>query len=377
MSNSSTAEPVERLISADDHVDVSHDLVKQHLASKFHDDYDAGLQRFRSSMGSTASVAANEQWRAQQGLAPDPNAGMGKNRRHEASGRPGHSDAAARLADMDDDGVEASVNYCEVSSFRYLYLIEDGWQEATRAFNQTLGDFAAADPARLIVSYQIPIHDIDAAVAEVQWAASVGCKSLQLPVYPAELGVPDYWDQRYDPLFAVIEETGLPICCHIGMNTQLDDLARRDPTPQKGIFVPMVALSSAEALGMWVMGGVFERFPGLKVVFVEPGLGWVSWWAYIADDLTQRQGYDFPAITELPSHYLRENVFLTFIDEPNAVRNARESVGVENIMWSSDYPHPVSSWPHSHELVDKMFDGVDARERELIVSGNAARVWNL
>ena len=99
----------ERLISADDHVDVSHDLVKEHLASKFHDDYDAGLMRFRGSMASTASVAANEQWRAQQGLAPDPNVGMGKNRRHEANGRPGHSDAGARLADMDDDGVEASV----------------------------------------------------------------------------------------------------------------------------------------------------------------------------------------------------------------------------------------------------------------------------
>jgi predicted TIM-barrel fold metal-dependent hydrolase len=371
------AEPVERLISADDHVDVSHELVKEHLASKFHDDYDAGLTRFRTSMASTASVAANEQWREQQGLAPDPNAGMGKNRRHEANGRLGHSDAAARLADMDDDGVEASVNYCEVSSFRYLYLIDDGWREATRAFNETLGEFAAADPQRLIVSYQIPIHDIDAAVAEVQWAASVGCKSLQLPVYPAELGVPDYWDERYDPLFAAIQETGLPICCHIGMNTQLDDLARRDPTPQKGIFVPMVALSAAEALGMWVMGGVFERFPRLKVVFVEPGLGWVSWWLYIVDDLNQRQGYDFPAIRELPSHYYRQNVFLTFIDEPNAVRQAHESLGIENIMWSSDYPHPVSSWPHSRAMVEKMFDGVDPRERELIVSGNAARVWNL
>jgi predicted TIM-barrel fold metal-dependent hydrolase len=138
-----------------------------------------------------------------------------------------------------------------------------------------------------------------------------------------------------------------------------------------------VALSAAEALGMWIMGGVFERFPRLKVVFVEPGLGWVPWWAYIADDLTQRQGYDFPAISELPSHYLRQNVFLTFIDEPNAVRHAHECLGIENIMWSSDYPHPVSSWPHSRAMVDKMFADVDPHERELVVSGNAARVWNL
>jgi predicted TIM-barrel fold metal-dependent hydrolase len=95
------------------------------------------------------------------------------------AGRPGHTDAAARLADMDADGVQASSTYCEVSAFRYLYLVKDGWKEATRAFNTALADFASAAPDRLIVSFQIPIHDIDAAVAEVQWAASAGCKSLQ------------------------------------------------------------------------------------------------------------------------------------------------------------------------------------------------------
>jgi predicted TIM-barrel fold metal-dependent hydrolase len=128
---------------------------------------------------------------------------------------------------------------------------------------------------------------------------------------------------------------------------------------------------------MFIMGGVFERFPKLKVVFVEPGLGWVSWWLYIVDDLKQRQGYDYPAIKELPSHYFHKNVFLTFIDEPNAYRQAQEMLGVDNIMWSSDYPHPVSSWPRSVSTVNKMFEGVPAADREKIVSGNAARVWKL
>lgn len=368
----------ERLISADDHVDLSHDRIKAHLATKFHDDYDAGLRAFQSSMGSTASVAANQRWREQQGVGIDPNpVGMGGNRTHAAAGRAGHSNAAARLADMDADGVEASVTYCEVSAFRYLYLLKNGWQEATRAFNSTLIDFAAPAPERLIINAQIPIHDIAAAVAEVQWAAGAGCKSLQLPVFPAELGLPDYWDARYDPLWAAISEVDLPIACHIGMNTALEDLAQRDPTPQKGVFVPLCALSAAEALGMWVMTGVFVRFPKLKVVFVEPGLGWVAWWLFISDDFVLRQGYEFPAITELPSHYFHQNVFLTFIDEPNAVRYGHERLGIENIMWSSDYPHPVSSWPRSQEMVDKMFDAVSSHDRELVVSGNAARVWNL
>jgi predicted TIM-barrel fold metal-dependent hydrolase len=368
-----------RLISADDHVDLSHDAIKANLATKFHSDYDAALMEFYGSMGSMMSAAANQLWREQNGIdGPGVNMlGSMAGRKHPAAGRAGHTDSAARLADMDTDGVEASVTYCEVSAFRYLYMVKNGWQEATRAFNQTLTDWASPAPGRLLINFQIPIHDIDAAVAEVKLAAEGGCKSLQLPVYPTELGLPDYWDARYEPLFAAIQETGLPICLHIGLNTQLDTLAQRDPTPQKGIFVPMVALSAAEALGMWVLSGVLEKFPDLKVVFVEPGVGWVAWWLYTVDDLNSRQGYEYPALKELPSFYFKRNVSLTFIDEPNVIRYAHERLGIENIMWSSDYPHPVSSWPNSQATANRMFADVPAHERELVLSGNATRIWNL
>jgi predicted TIM-barrel fold metal-dependent hydrolase len=366
----------ERLISADDHVDMSHDDVKEHLASAYHGDYDTAVAEFRASMGSLISNETNQRWREQQGLG----AGGGdmRNRQmHVASGRPGHTQAQARLKDMDDDGIEASATYCEVSAFRYLYMIKNGWKESTRAFNTALSQFASADPNRLVVSYQIPIHDIDAAVEEVKWAAANGCKSLQLPVFPSELGVPDYWDRRYDPLWAAIQDVDLPICCHIGMNTQLEGLAKRDPTPQKGIFVPMVALSAAEAIGMWLLTGVFERFNRLKVVFVEPGIGWVAWWLFLADDMAARQGYEFPGLKKAPSEYFRQNLYLTFIDEPFVLRHAHDILGVKNVMWSSDYPHPVSSWPNSRKITEELMQGVPADERELILSGNAIRVWNL
>ena len=85
----------------------------------------------------------------------------------------------------------------------------------------------------------------------------------------------------------------------------------------------------------------------------------------------------FPMLTTLPSEAFRQNVHLTFIEEANVVRQGRETLGVENLMWSSDYPHPVSSWPNSHETVDRMFAGADDHDRKLIVSGNAERVWNL
>ena len=228
---------------------------------------------------------------------------------------------------------------------------------AVQAFNDALAEFAQVDPKRLIVSYQIPIHDIDLAVAEVERVIALGGKSLQLPVFPTELGSPDYLHPRYTTLFAVIEESGLPICCHIGLKTTLDELAERDPTPNKGIMVPVTPLMTAEAFGMLIMGGVFERFPRLKVVFVEPGLTWVAWWLDVVDDMVKRQGYKFPAITELPSVYFHRNVSLTFIDEAIALHRMRDLLGVENLLWSTDFPHPVTSWPNSREVVEKQFAG--------------------
>ena len=240
-----------------------------------------------------------------------------------------------------------------------------------------MADFGSVDPKRLVVSYQIPIHDVRAAVAEVERVVALGGKSLQLPVFPAELGLPDYYHDEYAPLWSVIQESGLPICCHIGLNTTLDDLARRDPTPQRGVMVPMTAFCTAEAFGMWILGGVLERFPGLNLVFVEPGVGWVPWYLYIVDDMKTRQGYEYPAITELPSTYFRRQIHLTFIDEPDLMGSLRQGIGVENVMWSSDYPHPVSSWPSSREIVERQFADVSDDERALIVAGNAARVWHL
>jgi predicted TIM-barrel fold metal-dependent hydrolase len=350
----------ERLISADSHVATSHEAIKERLASKYHDDYDGAVSRYYTDI-----------------MQMFDGKDMSNQRKHPASSRPGYQDAGERLKDMDLDGVDVEVLYSEVSAFRFLNDVGAGTDDATRAFNDALHDWASVDPRRLVVSYQIPINDIDFAVQEVKRVAAFGGKSLQLPVYPSEAGLPEYFDERYVPLWSTIQEIGLPVCLHIGLNTNIRDLARRDPTPQAGVMVPIVALLSAEALGMIIMGGVLERFPQLKIVLVEPGIGWLPWWMDVADDMTVRQGYDFPAIKELPSFYFKRNISVTFIDEVDAIHLQRYKIGVENLMWSTDYPHPVSSWPHSRKIVEETMQGVPSDERELMVSGNAIRIWGL
>jgi predicted TIM-barrel fold metal-dependent hydrolase len=367
----------DRLISADSHVKMTHEQVKRYLPSSLHPAYDAAAAAYEAKM-SRGTGKANRRGAA----APGKDDAGGPNATAIASAnavfaRPGYWDPEARLRDMDADGVDVEVLYSEVSAFRYVSDVEGGVSDTVRAFNDALHDFASADPERLIASYQIPIHDVALAVAEVERVAGRGGKSLQLPVFPPEFGQPDYYHERYAPLFAAVQETGLPICCHIGLRTSLEDLAQRDPTPNKGIMVPMTPLMTAEAFGMFIMGGVFERFPDLKVVFVEPGLGWVAWWLEVVDDMVSRQGYVFPAIKDLPSEYFRRNVSLTFVDEALGLQRVRDLLGIENIMWSTDFPHPVTSWPHSRRVVADQFRDIPTDETEKIVSGNAVRVWKL
>ncbi|MEY2425577.1 MAG: hypothetical protein QOI61_1149 [Actinomycetota bacterium] len=351
----------ERIISSDSHVTTTHDAVKSNLASKFHDAYDKAVEQ----MGG-GGVATR---RGQNTMPFD------LTKVNHAFGRPGTYDGKERLVDMDADGVDVEVLYCEFSAFRYLYMIEDGWREATQAFNDTLAQFASADPSRLICSYQIPIHDLDIAVAEVKRVAEIGGRSLQLPVHPPELGLPDYWERHWDPLWAAISETGIPACFHIGLaNVQVYDPFPNDHA--QGVVQPIAAFWTSIQYGNFIMGGVFERFPTLKTVFVEPGIGWFPWWLNNADQMILDRGYSFPQITELPSFYFKRNLFLTFIDEPESVQNLRHLM-LDNIMWSTDYPHPACSWPRSQEIIERNFAGVPDDERTKILSGNAERVWNL
>jgi predicted TIM-barrel fold metal-dependent hydrolase len=136
--------------------------------------------------------------------------------------------------------------------------------------------------------------------------------------------------------------------------------------------------SACEALGMWLLTGIFTRYPELKVVFVEPGLGWVAGYLAFLDDMVLRQGYEFPVLgDELPSFYYHRNMAMTFIDEPDPVRHLRHVLGAQNLMWSSDYPHPVSTWPKSLTVIEELFEGIPHDERDLMVEHNAARIWNL
>jgi predicted TIM-barrel fold metal-dependent hydrolase len=347
-----------RLISVDSHVLVRPDDVRKRLPTALAITYDDALK---------AQAVVDDELRGgvKMTLADFD---------LEGARSPGYYEPEARLREMDRDGVEAEVLYSELSSFRHFHLVGDEWRVVARAFNDHLAEFAAVDSKRLVVSYQLPIIEIDHAVSEVHRLAALGARSVQLPNYPSELGFADYHDERYEPLWSTLEETGISISQHLGPKLTLWDVFRRDPTPQKAIFTSLPAMALAENLAWWILTGIFERHPRLQVVLVEPGLAWVP---YYLDVLDGRLGvYDLPAIKEKPSFYFNRNMSLTFMDDPRGVA-MRDQLGVENIMWSTDFPHPATTWPHSQEFIEKNFAGVPDDETELMVCGNAARIYGL
>ncbi len=347
------------LISADSHVAIKLEDIRARVPRALQAPFDDAI---------AANLAADNAARGGRVLALD-------SWDMEAMRDPGYHDPAARLAAMDRDGVWAEVLYSEVSAFRHFGLVQGDWRPIARGFIDLLSEFAAHDPDRLAVSYQVPVLDIDYAVGEVVRLAGLGARSIHLPNHPSELGLAEYHDPSYDPLWAVLSETGIAITHHLGNRPYLFDLLRRDPTPQAAIFTSMPAFALAEPLAWWILTGTLERFPKLKIVFVEPNLYWIPGFLQGLDRKADGR-YDLPGLTMKPSDYWHRNMAATFVDDEIGL-SLRHHIGVENILWSTDFPHPATTWPNSREVVERQFVGIPAAERDLMVHANAARLYNL
>lgn len=350
-----------RLISVDSHVKILPEQIKANMPGRLHGAWDEAV----------AAEAA--QHRAEMG-GMDP-AVLAAGFSHEAFTNPGYYDPHERLQAMDRDGVEAEVLYSEVSAFRHYPHMREGWKEASEAFNRVLLDFASVDPNRLVPAYQVPLIDTDYAVTQITALADRGARAVHVPTFPSEVGLPEYHHPRYDDVWATISETGMSISQHLGLVDSLWELFRRDPTPQKGIFTSQPPLRLAETIGFWILPGVLARFPDLEVVLVEPSLGWVPFYLDLLDKMSAGS-YDFPALDDKPSAYFHRQMYLTFVDDAQGL-GLRHELGVDRIMWSTDFPHPATSWPNSQAVVERNFADIPDDERDLIVAGNAARLYGV
>ena len=316
-------------------------------------------------------------------------------------------DSPRRLAELEQDGIVAEVVFPNtVPPFfpsASLMAGQPGPEEfaqrwaGLQAHNRWMADFCAQAPGRRAGTFQILLGDVDAAVAEVRRCHTAGLTGgVVLPGVPPGAPVPELYSRVYDPLWAVCAELGVPVNHHGGSASP-----ELGPEPAaRAVFMVETTWFSHRALWHLLFGGAFKRHPGLRLVLTEQGSGWIPGVLDMLDYYHRRlvgaatRAATAPPDTDRPQ--TAESKFGAGLaesmgDSPHEVwdRNCfvgasfmrahevplRHRIGLDKIMWGSDFPHDEGTWPHSTEALRTAYAGLPRAEVAAMVGSNAARVY--
>ncbi len=287
----------------------------------------------------------------------------------------GGYDPAQHLRDMAIDGVYGEVLYPSQGLFYYKVADPQLFSAICRAYNDWLSEFCSVDPDRLKAIAMVNVDDISDAVGELERTAKLGFVGAMITEYPLEERRYDHPD--YEPLWAAAADLDMSLSLHTATRRVLSNAALVERTVHDAsrratkVFLP--ALSMCDM----IFSGVFDRYPSLRLAIVEFELSWVPYvltnMDYTYRERHEEAQYRFKGDT-LPSDFFAQNVYLSFQEDEVGIR-LRDRIGVDCMMWGSDYPHSESTFPRSREVLDDILEGVPQKERAKIVCHNTARLY--
>lgn len=291
---------------------------------------------------------------------------------------PGGWDPAARLDDMDRDGIAAEVLYT-TCGFVLFWIEEAAFQEACfRAYNDWMAEFVGHERKRFAGLGLVSLIDIDCAIAELTRCKELGLSGAMIWAKP-----PDdrpYSAPEYDPFWAAAEAMRMPLSLHTltgkGKESQQDESAGVAEIYVRMVMRPGEIQHSFLTL---VFGGVLERFPDLKFVSAEGDVAWIPHILERADKYARRfgKGYDVSSLSLTPTEYFRRQFYATFIDDPLGLATYHHAGVADNLMWSTDYPHQASTFPNSRKFVEDKLGHLPSEDRKKIVCENVVSLYGL
>jgi predicted TIM-barrel fold metal-dependent hydrolase len=290
---------------------------------------------------------------------------------------PGCHNPAERLKEQATDGIVGEVMYPSVNMAAFSYPERDVVHAVFQRHNDWIRDYSSQAPERLISIACIPLPDVEAAVQELQRVAKMGVRGIAIPC----TAPPDkpYNHPDFEPFWAAAEEVGVPISMHIFCGSTPDmGLPAHWGTPGGSIIGYTMAHGGIVAtMAQLICGGVAERHPGLRFVCCEFETGWLGHVLQRLDHATYRvRDQASPDLTMEPSDYFRRQFYATFEDDVAGVLT-RHLIGVDNLIWGNDYPHHDSIWPHSMEVIERIFSGVPEDEKEKMTSTNGMKLYGI
>ena len=213
-------------------------------------------------------------------------------------------------------------------------------------------------------------------MSELERVIEKGAKAIAFSENPTVIGLPSVHTDHWDPLLAVANEAGLPICMHIGSSSRL--ITTSDDAPPT-VLVTLNGLNAICAGVDWLLGGVLERFPRLNVILSEGGAGWIPYILERADkafhdgrlDTNLEVGQKFKGKVP-PSQLFREHMYVCLVDEHFALR-ALGDIPVDNLLWEGDYPHGDGMWPDNRSIMEKALSDVPDEDAVKIMETNLRR----
>jgi predicted TIM-barrel fold metal-dependent hydrolase len=289
---------------------------------------------------------------------------------------------------MDEDGINTAILF---GGGPLGTTNMDLYRASFAAYNRWLADFCHFAPRRLAGVGYVPMHDVEEAIAVMRDCAARGLKAVNIPAFPmSKLGSLNggdaqtkaltgdtnsersYADPEFDPFWKAACELGMPLTIHLGSR-----IVRFTEPKYLLSDMLMSKFGMGEPIAIMIYGGVFQRFPELKLASVESGVGWFAFAANYMDETWKKQRYWVNSTLEHePSYYWDRNIYGSFIHDRVGVM-MRGLPGAGNIMWSSDYPHSETTFPHSKDVIEKLFEGVPEDEKKMILSGRANRLYRL
>jgi predicted TIM-barrel fold metal-dependent hydrolase len=302
---------------------------------------------------------------------------------------PGAFDASARLDYMDEMGIWAMVLYPNVGGFGNQAFLKLGDPEimlaCVKAYNDWQTEWASANPRRLLPITSTPFWDVDATVSEIRRCAAMGHRGILFTGEPHSLGQPVLGDRHWDPLWEVVVELDLPVSFHIGSGNMEGGL-NKQKLKQYGRMATFTEVSieffmrNGMQLSDLLMSGVLARYPAIKFVSVESGIGWIPFVLEALDYQFEgnRVAEERADLDMLPSEYFARNVYACYWFEQTAPRRLFDKVGVNNIMFETDFPHPTSLFGDEvHERIRTGLAECSDEVRRKILWGNAVKLYKI
>jgi predicted TIM-barrel fold metal-dependent hydrolase len=293
---------------------------------------------------------------------------------------PGTGDAAQRLCEQDLDGVDAEVLYPPVFISRFIENIEDreAYVAMVRAYNDFLAeDYCSVAPDRLIGNAIIPASGIEDAIGELKRAKSIGLRSVSLASFPNGTGSPAPED---DAFWEAALEMGMPLTAHGTMGERGNPLLTASA---RGTFDLQTSLVSRTmpppvlCIVRMVLSGVLDRLPDLRIYLAETNASWAPGVLFMIDDSYSIFRHWYGAdLAMAPSEYAWKHFTFGIVRDPLALR-MRELLRLDHIMWGSDFPHSVSSYPESRRWLDDIFSGCTPEQRRQVLVDNPVRFFGL